>query len=167
MNLREARNVSVGQEQEPSSNPGRNDEILKFHALIKVPRFRVSDPKNKQVHCMICTSIILYCKCVDRPFRKISELNMENSSSCQTCKKSLNKGQKTCLDDEACRIVENRPRKNPNNSSWRKVDELSKQHLSNSNQTESSQTVGQEKEGDRKKCYKKKVYNSNEDLDQC
>lgn len=156
MNLREARNVSVGQEEEEGDqkkfhegnynqrvNPADmlqqrwNDEILKFHALIKVPIF--IDPKNKKVHCMICTSEIYNCKCVDRPSRKLTELNMNESSSCQTCKKSLIQGQKTCLDDKACRIVENRPRKNRKNLSWRRVDELSKQQLSNSSQTEISQ----------------------------
>ena len=145
MNLRKAEHVSVGREQEEGdqkkfyegnynqfASPAdmlqqrRNDEILKFHALIKVPSF--SDPKIKRVHCIICASDCYNCKCVERPSRKLTELNMNDSSRCQTCKKSLNEGQKTCFDDEACRIVENQPRKNPHNKSWRNVDELSKQH---------------------------------------
>ena len=153
MNLRKAEHVSIGQEQEGDRkkchkkkvyNTKEADqvdtlqkEILKFHALIKVPDLR--DPKHERVHCMICTSNIRYCKCVDRPSSGITDLNMNDLSSCQTCKKSLNKGQKTCLDDKACRIVENRPRKNLQNLNWRRVDEWSKQHLSNFNQTEINQ----------------------------
>ena len=73
MNLREAEHVSVGQDEEEEgdqklfykgnynqrASPADmlqqrwNDEILKFHAIIKVPSVKVSDPKNKRVHCTV------------------------------------------------------------------------------------------------------------------